>query len=518
MNRRNFLKGCATFSALAATRGFGITNLVFANSNQITHHQSPISNLQSPNTPPPNNRDLLLFVFVRGGMDGLNLLVPHNVSAADRSSYYNALRPTLNIPAPNSSAARKAIDLDGKFGFHPDVARGAAGVNVPNQGAFDTGGLYELFKRGDLAVVTACGSPDITGSHFDTELYVDQGGKTLGSGWLTRYLQAVNTPSEALVAAPQNGVPPSLSGWYGGMAIPNPENFGGQWHPWAQYNDANNQRIDIAGQQRTLLQGMFSRGSDYVEAQGQVADAAYTLLNPLFRNPDGTPIDYAPAAGVSYLTSTSVTPDYAHFANSLQTVARLAKANIGSNPLRVACVDVGGGWDTHDNQGLTDWGGNARFPRLVTNLSTNLKAFCDDMNADPAWRGHYTIVVVSEFGRVLYQNDSGGCDHGAGNVLLLIGSHDLQNRGNVNGGQVYGNWPGLQKLGFNDGLNITTDYRTVLADVLFNRMGATKDQINNSIFPGLNFGGPLGYTDLGLLNQQAPSVGQFKAFIPAVNR
>ncbi|NJM41968.1 MAG: hypothetical protein HC853_15025, partial [Anaerolineae bacterium] len=152
---------------------------------------------------------------------------------------------------------RKAIDLDGKFGFHPDVARGAAGVNVPNQGAFDTGGFYELFKRGDLAVVTACGSPDITGSHFDTELYVDQGGKALGSGWLTRYLQAVNTPSEALVAAPQNGVPPSLSGWYGGMAIPNPENFGGQWHPWAQYNDANNQKIDIAGQQRTLLQGMF---------------------------------------------------------------------------------------------------------------------------------------------------------------------------------------------------------------------------------------------------------------------
>ena len=53
----------------------------------------------------------------------------------------------------------------------------------------------------------------------------------------------------------------------------------------------------------------------------------------------------------------------------------------------------------------------------------------------------------------------------------------------MNGGQVYGNWPGLQKLGFNDGLNITTDYRTVLADVLFNRMGATKDQINNAISP-----------------------------------
>ena len=66
----------------------------------------------------------------------------------------------------------------------------------------------------------------------------------------------------------------------------------------------------------------------------------------------------------------------------------------------------------------------------------------------------------------------------------------------------------LQKLGFNDGLNITTDYRTVLADVLFNRMGATKDQINNAIFPGLNFGGPLGYTDLGLLGQKSLGVSR----------
>ena len=120
------------------------------------------------------------------------------------------------------------------------------------------------------------------------------------------------------------------------------------------------------------------------------------------------------------------------------------------------------------------------------------------MNADPAWRGHFTLVVVSEFGRVLYQNDSGGCDHGAGNLLFLIGSG-----GNVNGGKVYGNWPGLQTMGFNDGLPITTDYRTVLADVLHGRMGATVDQIKTQIFPGLNFGGPLGYTDLGLLSQSS---------------
>lgn len=491
MNRRNFLKGCAGFTALAAARGFGITNLVFAKDAPGTAKATRQGAQQAPQTPPPDNRDLLIFVFVRGGMDGLNVLVPFNTSAADRSSYYNTLRPTLNIPAPNSSAARKAIDLDGKFALHPDVARGAAGVNVPNQGAFDTGGLYELFKRGDLAIVDGCGSPDITGSHFDTELYVDQAGKNKENGWITRYLQAMNTSNNALVVAPQGNIPPSLSGWYGSSAIPDPEKFGASWHPWAEYNGPNNTTIDLIAQQRALLEPMFNRGADFVEGQGKTALASYDMLTPIL----GTA--YTPAA--PYLTDTNLTPDYAHFGRSMMTIAQLAKANLAANPLRIACVDVGGGWDTHDNEGTVDWGGVARFPRLLTNLSSNLKAFCDDMNADPAWRSHYTIVVVSEFGRVLYQNDSGGCDHGAGNLLLLIGSGGQWNAGNVNGGKVYGNWPGLQTMGFNDGLPITTDYRTVLADVLHNRMGASVDQIKTQIFPGLNFGGPLGYTDLGVL-------------------
>ena len=486
MNRRDFLKGCAGFSALAAARGFGISNLVFADTAVAnTIARAPHA---APQTPPPGNRDLLVFVFVRGGMDGLNVLVPFNTSPADRSSYYNTLRPTLNIPAPDSSATRKAIDLDGKFALHPDAARGAAGVNVPNKGDFDTGGLYELFKRGDLAVVDGCGSPDITGSHFDTELYVDQAGKNQGSGWITRYLQAMNTDPKALVVAAQGNIPPSLMEWYGSSAIPDPEKFGASWHPWAEYNGAGSSKIDLIAQQRTLLEPMFNRGADFVEGQGKNALATFDMLSPILKTA------YVPA--VKYLIDTEITPDYAHFGHSMMTIAQLAKANLATNPLRVACVDVGGGWDTHDNEGTVDWGGNARFPKLLTNLSTNLKAFCDDMNADPAWRGHYTVVVVSEFGRVLYQNDSSGCDHGAGNLLLLIGSG-----GNVNGGKVYGNWPGLQTMGFNDGLPITTDYRTVLADVLHGRMGATVDQIKTQVFPGLNFGGPLGYTDLGLLSK-----------------
>ncbi len=519
MNRRNFLKGCAGFSAAAAVRGFGISNLVFANGTTDNGPPTNGSVAGSPSsvvTTPPNNRDLLIFIFVRGGMDGLNLVIPFNTSTADRNDYYNRLRPTLGIPAPNSTAVRKAIDLDGKFALHPDAARGAAGVNVPNLTDHDTGGFYELFRRGDLAVVDACGSPDVTGSHFDTELFVDQAGTHYTSGWVTRYLQAVSTPNDALVVAPQAGVPPSLAEWYGSTAIPSPDQFGARWHPYAQYQTTTGTPVKFEDEQRTLLQQMFNRGADFVEQQGAGALASYDALSPILATP------YSPAA--KYLgdeqTELGLTPDYGTFARSMRNVAQLAKANL-ANPLRIACVDVGGGWDTHDNEGTTDWNGNPRFPMLLQNLSTNIKAFCDDMNADPQWRGRYTIAVVSEFGRVLYQNDSYGCDHGSGNAMLLIGSHNAQGKGSVNGGKIYANWPGLQTFGFNDGLAITTDYRKVLADVLVNRMGATADMINNSVFPGLGFAGGYGYTGLGLFNDLSTlqmGAVRYPHYMPAVQR
>ncbi len=477
MNRRDFLKGCASFAALAAVRGFGITNLVF--DSQLPKSAYAIKP-QSPAGPPPNNRDLLVLVFVRGGLDGLNLVIPFNTSPADHNRYYNVLRPTLHVPAPNSSEPRKAIDLNGQFALHPDAARGISGVNVPNPHATDTGGLYALFQRGDLAIVDAAGSPDVTGSHFDTELYMDIGGKSqLGNGgWVSRYLDAVGEPNDALAVAPQWGVPPSLLSPTGraAIAVPNAQGFGPQWRTSTGTTDAF--RSGILAEQRNLVEPTYQTSNAFVEALGRVGFAAYDELANVLHT------TYTPAA--PYLTNTSHVADWGSFGRSLQIVAQLAKASL-SNPLRVATIDVGGGYDTHDNQGVVDWSDNDRFPRLITNLANNLKAFCDDMDADPQWRGRYVIVVLSEFGRVLYQNNSAGTDHGAGNVMLVIGSH-----GNINGGQIYGEWPGLAHFGFNDGLRITTDYRRVVADVLTARMGVTVNQINNTIFPGLGYTSGLG--------------------------
>jgi uncharacterized protein (DUF1501 family) len=471
MNRRNFLKGCAGFSVLAGLRGFGITNLMFephAAHAAISNPQSPIS----------NRNDLLVYVFVRGGMDGLNMVTPFNTSLADNKAYYNKLRPRLNISAPNSSAAHKLVSLDGKFGMHPDMARGYAargtkGVNTPKQNAADTGGLYQLFAQGDLAIVHATGSIHGTGSHFDTQLYVDVGDNKGTSGWVTRYLNAIQSPQSTFVLSPEANVPMSLSEWYGAVAMPDSEKFGPSWG-----GSDNEFALETVKQQRALIEPMLKRHADagFVLKTGANALDAYTDLH------DALATTYTPAA--PYWTED--TPDEGTFARAMQTIARMAKSDL-PEPLRVACVDVGGGWDTHDNQGTTEWDGNPRFPQLVANLSNNLKAFHDDMNADPKWRGRFTVIVLSEFGRVLYQNDSGGCDHGSGNAMFVIGSG-----GNINGGKVYADWPGLETLGSNDGLQITTDYRRVIADVLTARMGASADQINKAIFPGLNYKGGLG--------------------------
>ena len=477
MNRRSFLKGCIGFSALAATRGFGITNLSYANA----------ATSNSPRSEPQN--DLLVYVFVRGGMDGLNLVAPFNTSRADRDAYYTKLRPNLNIPAPNTSAQRKLTDLDGKFGLHPDACRGARGVFTPNQTESDTGGLLSLFRSGDLAIVHAAGSLDGTGSHFDTQLYVDTGNTSSTSGWVTRYLQSANAPQDALVMSPSQATPLSLSEWYGATAIPNADAFGPIWV------DGGDEYVQsLVEAQRAVLQPMFSGDTSFVHAIGQ---SALHSLDPLHSALTQT---YTPAATSQMGDST---PDGGMFGRAMHTVARLAKSNL-SNPLRVACVDVGGGWDTHDNQGTTE--PNSDYCRLIANLSNNLKAFHDDMSADPRWRGRFSVVVLSEFGRVLYQNSSGGCDHGSGNAMLVIGN------GNVNGGRIYGQWPGLSELGNNDGLKITTDYRRVIAEVLNTRMGAPREQINQTVFPGLGYGATMGLMKAATRAPTSP-----RSYLPSVS-
>jgi uncharacterized protein (DUF1501 family) len=129
------------------------------------------------------------------------------------------------------------------------------------------------------------------------------------------------------------------------------------------------------------------------------------------------------------------------------------KMDVGA---RIATVDYGG-WDTHVGQA-------GRFAALTDGLSRSLMAFWNDM---ASVQDRLTVVVMSEFGRRLRSNNSGGTDHGHGNAMLVLGGH-------VRGGNIYGTWPGLatEQLDNQVDLAITTDYRDVLGEIVQQRFAA----------------------------------------------
>jgi uncharacterized protein (DUF1501 family) len=180
---------------------------------------------------------------------------------------------------------------------------------------------------------------------------------------------------------------------------------------------------------------------------------------------------YQPANGATYPNG--------GFGSNLKTIAKLIKLGVG---LRAATVDLGG-WDTHQAEGD---GSGGYLSHLVGELSSGLAAFYIDLDesGSPTYADRMTLVVVSEFGRRLSENASRGTDHGHGSGIFVLG-------GQVNGGRVITNWPGLQNEQLYDraDLAVTTDYRQVLSEILVRRLGNAR---LGTVFPGYKDYQPLG--------------------------
>jgi uncharacterized protein (DUF1501 family) len=406
MDRRSLLKGCKDFM-LSRQNVMGMGLDYFLGKEE-------------------ENREMLIVVFLRGGMDGLNLLAP-----VDDPFYRAARGGMLGVLESGSQSGLRINQTVAKndFRLHPSA-----------------GGLKDLYENKSLAFIHASGLINGTRSHFEAQDLMDLGSskdKNLAQGWLTRYLKTFHSGVHVPAFAIGNVAPASL---LGSMDLLNLTNI-------------KDLKLDLNSRMMKVLSGMYEEGSSLVHQSGKGALDNIEHLKAALS--DEQSLDhYAPDHSAEY---PSEWPGQ-ELANSFKTVAQLIKMDIG---LKVATVDFDG-WDMHDGQ-------EGRFKAMTNALSRNIAAFYNDIHN---YHKKTTIVVMTEFGRRLKANNNGGTDHGYGGLMMVLG-------GNVKGGKMYGKWPGLSSEQLDKGVDlaITTDYRNVLTEILLKRK-LTSDY--TTIFPKFN--------------------------------
>lgn len=308
-----------------------------------------------------SSRKRLVVVFLRGAVDGLNVVVPYG-----EPRYYEA-RPTIAIPRAGGEGG--AVKLDGFFGLNPALAA-----------------LEPHWRDGTLAFVHACGSPDPTRSHFEAQEYMESGTPgviSTGDGWMDRVLAAMpgkHGPTEALSLGPV--VPRILSGR---MPVSNLALGRGAARPMP---------LD-----RPIVEAAFDRlypgNGPLSEAYREGRVARRKLLGQL--EADMREADHG-------------APSPAGFAGD---TARLARLIAGDPAIRLAFMALGG-WDTHVNEGSS----RGQLANHLKPLGEGLASFATALGP------HYqdtVVIVISEFGRTVRQNGNGGTDHGHGNVTWVMG-------------------------------------------------------------------------------------------------
>jgi uncharacterized protein (DUF1501 family) len=362
--------------------------------------------------------DVLVLVSLRGGFDGLSAVVP-----AGDAGYY-AARPGIAVPKS------RLIGGDATFGLNPALAP-----------------LLPFWKARTFGAVHAVGQPAPNRSHFSAmeELERAAPGTTLRTGWLDRMMGGLGADNPFDAVSLGSAMPARV------LAGPAP-NLG-----LTAVDD-----FVLAGEHadRPMAATMAAL---YAGAPAALAQTTAMTTGALATTGELKAAGYRPADGAAY-------PD-TELGAALRDVARLVKADVG---LLSATVDSGD-WDMHENLG-TAVPGKKMYDHLAA-LAQALAAFATDLG--PAGLGRVTLVTISEFGRRVGQNGSGGLDHGYGNAMLVLG-------GGVRGGKVYGRWPGLAAAQLVDGdLAVTTDYRAVIGEILRARCGISDPA---SVFPGVKAG------------------------------
>lgn len=373
------------------------------------------------------NDEIFVFVFLKGGCDALNFIAPMG-----NRHYADARLTELQVPENAKFMLKNGLDgLD--FNIHPKASA-----------------LKELYDSGDMAIVQALGLSNGTRSHFEATKLIEQGlakNKSSAQGWMTRYFETISaTGTLPAVSIGNNGLAASFNGCTQAVSIDKISDFKVKGEPVSQ---------DILAD--------FYQGESNLHLAGQKALSTIKVL----QSKNVNDAHYHPEHGANYPSEWSIKS----FAESLQNLAQLIKMDTG---VHIATVEYDG-WDHHESQAH-------HFPKRLEGLSDALAAFYNDMTK---YHNRMTMVVMSEFGRRLKSNRSGGTDHGHGGLALVLG-------GQVKGGKMYGKWPGLatHELNNNVDLDVTTDYRTVLSEVLQKQFA---NQHLDTIFPDFKASKMLGF-------------------------
>lgn len=321
------------------------------------------------------------------------------------NAYAQQRRQTV-IAAPGSGK-KAGLKLDERFAAHPALAP-----------------LMPAWQAGQLGFIHAVGSPHATRSHFEAQDHFEWGGLSAGDGkgWLARAHAARGAAGSNLGSvALANATPLAFRGQPGVVAARSLDRFGLQAPPKVQ------------PQLEAAFQRVYAAQGDAIARAGASALDVATRLRAIPR------------------TSSKKYPNQS---KGLADVATLIRANVG---LEVAWVDAGG-WDTHQGQA-------GRLDRNLGLLARGLAAFREDIGDRME---HTLVLVMTEFGRTVKENGTGGTDHGHGSVMFALG-------GNVHGKKVHGVWPSLSEDKLHEGrdLAVTTDFRDVFAEVLQTQLGVT---------------------------------------------